>query len=976
MRAFSLLCATVVSTSFSTVLASLGQDFAAYNAAHPGLNDINSDDNDFVKFKTPDYSNTLGSPTVAQSVSPVNTSVSIVPNAYLIQLAPGASLKRRGVRVGDEHFQFHKRAEPSIRYNTRLEFKNPDVFLGLSIQVQDSSNASTIQQIPGVVNVWPVRSIPRPAPIGSGVTGTMVSGNSSYHVTAQAGRGADVNHPHIMTGVDRLHALGIKGRGMKIAVMDTGVDYRHPALGGCFGKGCKISFGKAFVDDNYGDTGVAVASDDPLATCLGGGHGSHTSGIIGMEDPAGSTFGLVGVAPEATLGMYRIFGCSGGASDDIMMLAFQQAVEDKVDVLSISLGSVERWQRDDPFLNVTASLEAQGIAVIVAAGNDGGPALTSSPAVGEKVIAVGCLDNAKFPTVYTARDSNGNSLQYSGNPWPVSAPKTGLKVYDMTKLASNTTSPVGCTVSAWEAAFAGIPNPNNSIIAVPASSACSWAAKLNAAATYGLPYALVYAVDDGGIFVKDLNTMEPSIPNYGIMLSVDDGKKVIAGLASGGDYKLYFDSKVFESTEQPSAGLMSYFSSTGPTSDTLQIKPQLSAPGESILATWPLEGTGYAILSGTSMATPYAAGSYALIKSQHPTESVQQIRERLQSNAKSIVYTFDNTTRDSVTQQGAGMIDVFSAAFVPWTVSPSELNLGDLDALVPQTITVTNKSPSAKTYTITHEPAGESNLLPEQYLVVLDGTEVALDGQYKQYATVGFSTTTLTLAPGKSASFVATFTPPTDTPDRFLPVYSGFIKVSSGFESVTVTYLGQPYSRKKADVIDNTNVTGSVVPWMLNSHDFFTPLRDIGVFDFNLSGLGYPYLEWVTLQNSQLFYIDLLPYNTSVVPDFYGFDNSTNPYGVPNSSLPMIYPPLALNFTSAGVTSYGHVNQQLSNVRPSGYVWHVGPELYDDNIDVITEILPGDYRALLRVLRYGAKVNLASSYQTWLSPVIRVASSS
>lgn len=63
--------------------------------------------------------------------------------------------------------------------------------------------------------------------------------------------------------------------------------------------------------------------------------------------------------------------------------------------------------------------------------------------MGEKVIAVGSVDNRLYPTVYTARDSNGNTLKYSGNPWPVSAPKTGLKVYDITKLAANASSPLG-----------------------------------------------------------------------------------------------------------------------------------------------------------------------------------------------------------------------------------------------------------------------------------------------------------------------------------------------------------------------------------------------------------------------------------------------------------------------------------------------------------------------------------------------------
>lgn len=82
----------------------------------------------------------------------------------------------------------------------------------------------------------------------------------------------EVNNPHIMAKVDKAHDLGIKGKGVKIAVIDTGVDFRHPSLGGCFGEGCKIAFGYDFV----------TPKDDPGVTCIDGGHGTHVSGIIGM----------------------------------------------------------------------------------------------------------------------------------------------------------------------------------------------------------------------------------------------------------------------------------------------------------------------------------------------------------------------------------------------------------------------------------------------------------------------------------------------------------------------------------------------------------------------------------------------------------------------------------------------------------------------------------------------------------------------
>lgn len=252
---------------------------------------------------------------------------------------------------------------------------------------------------------------------------------------------------------------------------------------------------------------------------------------------------------------------------------------------------------------------------------------------------------------------------------------------------------------------------------------------------------------------------------------------------------------------------------------------------------------------------------------------------------------------------------------------------------------------------------------------------VDLPGQYAQYASVEFSTTSITIQPGESASFTANFTPSIDTPDKYLPVYGGFIKVTSSEDEFTITYIGQPYSRQKADYIDATNNTGLQTPLILNSNALGTPIRDIGVFDFNLTGDGYPYLEWITLQSIQYFRIEMLPYNTTFVPDFYGFIfNESNPYGVPDSALPLVYPDLSLITTIGNVSSFGINKDSANNIRPAGFLWALEPQLFDESGDSSTGVPAGDYRALLRVLRWDANATEAESYQTWLSPIIRIVS--
>ncbi|KAI9598732.1 peptidase S8/S53 domain-containing protein, partial [Syncephalis fuscata] len=104
------------------------------------------------------------------------------------------------------------------------------------------------------------------------------------------------------------------GRGVKIGIIDTGIDYLHSALGGCFGKGCKVTYGYDFVGDNYNGANMPHPDADPMDSC--NGHGTHVAGIIAAQ----SSY-VIGVAPAATLGAYRVFGCEGTVTTDVLMSA-------------------------------------------------------------------------------------------------------------------------------------------------------------------------------------------------------------------------------------------------------------------------------------------------------------------------------------------------------------------------------------------------------------------------------------------------------------------------------------------------------------------------------------------------------------------------------------------------------------------------------------------------------------------------------
>ena len=205
----------------------------------------------------------------------------VIDKTFIIKLAPGNSGASLSERAVDQHEIFHKRTA-SLDYSVRHEFKNADVFLGLSIQVTGSGTNDEIQaqlqSIAGVVEVTPVYNFSVPTiPGNPPPLDPSLSYPSPPPLKAVTGTG-NLSSSLEMGGVDKLHQLGIKGKGIKIGVVDTGVDYRHPALGAGFGPGYKIAGGYSFVLDN----GTLANGSDPLTTCYGGGHGTHVSGMFSL----------------------------------------------------------------------------------------------------------------------------------------------------------------------------------------------------------------------------------------------------------------------------------------------------------------------------------------------------------------------------------------------------------------------------------------------------------------------------------------------------------------------------------------------------------------------------------------------------------------------------------------------------------------------------------------------------------------------
>lgn len=224
----------------------------------------------------------------------------VVPNAYILQLNNESHISSSNLstRSLNAHEIFHKRAA-NVEYTVRREFQDPSIFFGLSVDLKqnliEGKAKELLLSIPDVVSVWPVYLVYAPNLTPSNINAkaflkTVYSSiapreGSNFSVPKITGA-LEVNSPHLMSDIDKLHSLGIKGKGIKIGIIDMGVDYRHPALGGGFGAGHKVAGGFDFFSDNYTGFNNPVESPDPLATCYyGGGHGSHVSGIFFHKMP-------------------------------------------------------------------------------------------------------------------------------------------------------------------------------------------------------------------------------------------------------------------------------------------------------------------------------------------------------------------------------------------------------------------------------------------------------------------------------------------------------------------------------------------------------------------------------------------------------------------------------------------------------------------------------------------------------------------
>jgi subtilisin family serine protease len=722
--------------------------------------------------------------------------VEALPNAWFVQLksAPAADGTSRATLLAEQKAFRAAAAQAGAKFKERYAFDT--LFNGLSITAA-RADINKIKSLAGVAAVWPVAVIAAP-PKGTGASPDLF--------TALSMTGADIAQSE----------LGFTGKDIKVAVMDTGIDVDHPAFGGDgtarydspLFPSARVAYGYDFVGDAFNADSTSpsynpVPTPDPNPDDCAG-HGTHVAGIVGAND---AKKGLRGVAPDVVFGAYRVFGCAGSTTADIMIAAMERALADGMQVLNMSIGSAYQWPQY-PTAMAADRLVNKKMVVVASIGNSGANGLyaAGAPGLGSKVIGTASFDNSHVLLPYVT--VNGTHIGYVTMTFSPNPPTSGTgEIVD-----------VGLACSALP------PGSITGKVALAARGTCSFAIKAVNSINAGADAVLI-SNNVPGVFNGTLGGPLPN-PKPVVGISQADGNFIRAQAAPV--MMTWTDQQ--GSFPSPTGGLISSFSSYGLSPD-LALKPDIGAPGGNIYSSYPLELGGYATLGGTSMASPHVAGAAALLLQARPKTPSQAVRGILQNSADPKVWWGNPGLGylDNVHRQGAGMLDIDDAILATTKIEPAKLPLGESEfGPVTRTLTIKNDGPAPVTYDLGHAPALSTG--PNTF------TPSFLTG----FADVAFSTPSVTVPAGGSASVDVTITANAALPD--LSQYGGYVVFApqDGGRTYRVPYAGLKGDYQAKPVL----TSGSYgLPWLawLSGGSYYK-LTDPTDWTFTMQGSDVPQL--------------------------------------------------------------------------------------------------------------------------------------
>jgi len=503
---------------------------------------------------------------------------------------------------------------------------------------------------------------------------------------------AELNDAVPLVGADQVAAdFGFTGKGVTIAVIDTGIDYNHLSLGGSGKKKdftdndpitverrsfptAKVVGGYDFAGTDYtGNPSPAPKPDnDPLDQA---GHGTHVAAIAaGMRD---NPKVYHGVAPDASLLALKVFGARGGTnlSNDAIEWAIEANLGHRVDgicpdpcrvdVINMSLGAA--WAN-----NVTGQMGVMkraveaGIIVIASAGNDGDAAfITGAPGATPYAISVastfpGGEAADKIVALHDGTSDDIEAVEADGGLAPQIAAIGDLQ-----------------GVLAWYGGPACGDEPTGELaerVVLIERGGCSFGDKILAAEAKGAVAVVIYStvpsVDKMGLAQGGVKA---NVPAY--MISMEDGLELRQLLQDGVEVEVRMSPGYRGAIAKDYlTDVVSGFSSRGPSRGG-ELKPNISAPGSNIVSASMGGGDEPRTLSGTSMAAPITAGAAAVLVERLRAEGLAPVGKPLNdpalldaaeigallvNTAQATVWSEDNRNNVAVplARQGAGRVDL------------------------------------------------------------------------------------------------------------------------------------------------------------------------------------------------------------------------------------------------------------------------------------------------------------------------------
>lgn len=447
-------------------------------------------------------------------------------------------------------------------------------------------------------------------------------------------------------------------------------------MGGGFGEGFKVRLGKNLVSKARDeDNGIDyLGPDDPYDPCVNNdaGHGTHVAGIIAGYDKERN---FVGIAPNVNLGIYRIFGCEGGAGEDTVIKAMEMAYEAGCKIINLSLGIENDWP-EDAMSAVADNISNKGVIVVGVAGNQGGAGVFSqnAPASGKNVMSVASIDNSFYP----ANVLNLDIIPDKNFPYMFSSNTVSFPNGTLAHVLNNGDAPFGCK----DDTNIESSKVDEKILFLRRGQ-CTFNEKLKKAEDAGAIGIVFYDPDPNVTSLVVAKNENGTLPLVSIdhKLAVQIIEHLKAETDDKAQIKLTFP-EVKEIVYPETAGKMSEFSSVGPSYE-LDLKPSITGIGGDVYSTIPMHiNEGWGVRSGTSMASPHIAGVAALMIGYYSKENINVtstfIVEHLQNHAK--IITSKSGIPENPIVQGAGLIKPLDTIESKIHVSPSQISFNDTES--------------------------------------------------------------------------------------------------------------------------------------------------------------------------------------------------------------------------------------------------------------------------------------------------------